>query len=86
MIRGLQQEPDTVQSEQCMRKQSQLQVLLKNIKNGAVEGKEQLRDLKQPFRPNTGEGPTPKDLNIDRIYVNLEIHESRAKYDFPTER
>ena len=56
------------------------------MKDCFKEGTKRLRDLQQPFRPNPGEGPEAKDLNIDQIYVNAVIHEGREDYDFPTDR
>ena len=73
----------TLQSQQPSQ---QLQANLKSLKNGIIAGTKQLRDLQQPIRPNPGEGPKPKDLDIDQIYVNLVIHEGRARYDFPQDR
>ena len=61
---------------------NKLQVDLKSLKDDVIKGTKQLTDLKQPIRPNPGEGPCPKDLEIDQIFVNLVIHEGRAKYDF----
>ena len=61
---------------------NKLQVDLKSLKDDVIIGTKQLTDLKQPIRPNPGEGPCPKDLEIDQIFVNLVIHEGRAKYDF----
>lgn len=50
------------------------QVDLKSLKDDVIIGTKQLRDLKQPIRPNPGEGPCPKDLEIDQIFVNLVMH------------
>ena len=47
---------------------------------------ERLEDLNQPIRPQPGEGPKPKDLELDQIFVKLIIHNRRAKYDFPKDR
>nr|XP_058963350.1 NLR family CARD domain-containing protein 3-like [Pocillopora verrucosa] len=65
---------------------NKLQVDLKSLKDDVIKGTKQLRDLKQPIRPNPGEGPCPKDLEIDQIFVNLVIHEGRAKDYFPEGR
>ena len=62
------------------------QVDLKSLKDDVIKGTKQLRDLKQPIRRNPGEGPCPKDLETDQIFVNLVIHEGRAKDDFPEGR
>ena len=62
------------------------QVDLKSLKDDVIKGTKQLTDLKQPIRPNPGEGPCPKDLEIDQIFVNLVIHEGRAKDYFPEGR
>ena len=56
------------------------------MKANIVTETEQPTDLQQPFRSNPGEGPKPKDLKIDQIYVNVVIHEGRVNYDFPTDR
>ena len=63
-----------------------LQEDLKSLKDDIIAGTKQLRDLKQPIRRKPGEGPKPKDLETDEIYVNLVIHEERATYDFPEDR
>ena len=75
--------PAALQSQQPSQK---LQADLKSLKDGIIAGTKQLRDLKQPIRPNPGEGPKPKDLETDQINVNLVIHEGRATYDFPEDR
>ena len=79
----IEQLPAALQSQQPSQK---LQADLKSLKDGIIVGTKQLRDLKQPIRPNPGEGPKPKDLETDQIYVNLVIHEGRATYDFPEDR
>ena len=79
----IEQLPAALQSQQPSQK---LQADLKSLKDGIIAGTKQLRDLKQPIRPNPGEGPKPKDLETDQIYVNLVIHEGRATYDFPEDR
>ena len=65
---------------------NKLQVDLKSLKDDVIIGTKQLTDLKQPIRPNPGEGPCPKDLEIDQIFVNLVVHEGRAKDYFPEGR
>ena len=82
---SIQQEQDQVQSE-LQHQQSTLQDFIKTMKKNVKQGTEQPKDLKQPIRPNPGEGPKPKDLKIDEIYTNLKIQEGRAEYDFPTDR
>ena len=67
-------------------KSEKLQAAMKGMKDSIIKDTKQLRDLKQPIRPNPGEGPKPKDLETDEIYVNLVIHEGRATYDFPEDR
>ena len=78
-----QQLPAVLQSQQPSQ---ELSADLKSLKDGIIAGTKQLRDLKQPIRRNPGEGPKPKDLEIDQIYVNLVIHEGRATYNFPKDR
>ena len=82
---SIQQEQDQVQSE-LQHQQSTLQDFIKTMKKNVKQGTEQPKDLKQPIRPNPGEGPKPKDLKTDEIYTNLKIQEGRAEYDFPTDR
>ena len=67
-------------------KSEKLQAAMKGMKDSIIKDTKQLRDLKQPIRPNPGEGPKPKDLETDEIYVNLVIHEGRATYRFPKDR
>ena len=67
-------------------KSEKRQAAMKGMKDSIIKDTKQLRDLKQPIRPNPGEGPKPKDLETDEIYVNLVIHEGRATYDFPEDR
>ena len=67
-------------------KNEKLQAAIKGMKDSIIKDTKQLRDLKQPIRPNPGEGPKPKDLETDEIYVNLVIHEGRATYRFPKDR
>lgn len=57
-----------------------------HLKDCIKEGTKQLHDLKQPIRPNLGEGPEPKDLELEEIFVKLLLHEGRAGYDFPKDR
>ena len=50
------------------------------MKKNFLLGTEQPSDLKQPFgRPITGEGSL-HDLKMDKIYVNVAIHEGRANH------
>ena len=66
--------------------QPELQAKLKRLKDCIKIRTERLEDLNQPIRPQPGEGPKPKDLELDQIFVKLVIHKHRAKYDFPTDR
>ena len=66
---------------------AELKEQLERLKDCIKEGTKQLHDLKQPIRPNQGEpGPEPKDLELDKIFVRLLLHEGRAGYDFPKDR
>ena len=56
------------------------------MKETIMKDTEQPTGLEQPIRRNPGEGPKPKDLKIDQIYVKLVICEGRAYYDFPEDR
>ena len=52
------------------------------LKENCLKDTKYLSDLKQPFgRPNPGEGDS-HDLIMDEIYVNLAIHEGRARHYF----
>ena len=52
------------------------------LKENCLRGTQHLSDLKQPFgRPNPGEGDS-HDRTMDEIYVNLVIHEGRARHYF----
>ena len=66
--------------------QPELQAKLKRLKDCIKIRTERLEDLNQPIRPQPGEGPKPKDLELDQIFVKLVIHNRRAKYDFPKDR
>ncbi|XP_068760721.1 NLR family CARD domain-containing protein 3-like isoform X2 [Montipora capricornis] len=68
--------------------ESQLQAFIQRLKGVAIAGTELAADLKQPFRPNPGEGPPAKDFTVDEIFVNVVIREGRVNYmyDFPTDR
>ena len=63
-----------------------LQAFIKSMKDTIMKDTQQPTGLEQPIRRNPGEGPKPKDLKIDQIYVNLVICEGRAYYDFPEDR
>ena len=63
-----------------------LQAFIKSMKDTIMRDTEQPTGLEQPIIHNPGEGPKPKDLKIDQIYVNLVICEGRAYYDFPEDR
>ena len=55
---------------------------IKTLKANCLKGIEKLGDLKQPFgRPSHGEGPR-HDLKMDEIYVNVAIHQGRARHNF----
>ena len=60
-----------------------LESSIKSMKEDIIKYTEKLVDLKQPILRDPGEGPKPKDLKIDQIYVNLEIYEGRTNYEFP---
>ena len=52
------------------------------LKENCLRGTQHLSDLKQPFgRPNPGEGDS-HDRTMDEIYVNVVIHEGRARHYF----
>ena len=74
------------QSERTPEQQPELQAKLKRLKDCIKIRTERLEDLNQPIRPQPGEGPKPKDLELDQIFVKLVIHNRRAKYDFPKDR
>lgn len=65
---------------------AELEEQLERLKDCIKEGTKELHDLKQPIRPNLGEDPEPKDLELDKIFVRLLLHEGRAGYDFPKDR
>ena len=55
---------------------------IQTLKKNCLQDTEKLSDLKQPFgQPNHGEGHI-HDLTIDKIYVNVAIHEGRAHHNF----
>ena len=80
--------PPGVQEQQDGKNTQQipLQAFIKSMKDTIMRDTEQPTGLEQPIRHNPGEGPKPKDLKIDQIYVNLVICEGRAYYDFPEDR
>ena len=80
------QNAQQVRLEQVPLQQIRLQALIKSMKDTIMKDTEQPTGLEQPIRHNPGEGPKPKDLKIDQIYVNLVICEGRAYYDFPEDR
>ena len=65
---------------------SQLQAFIQSLKGVAIASTEHVSDLKQPFRPNPGEGPPAKDFAVDEIFVNVVVRKGRVNYDFPTDR
>lgn len=48
---------------------AKLQEQSERLTDRMIQGTEQLEDLKQPIRPRPGEGPKPKDLEPDKIFV-----------------
>ena len=73
-------------SERTPEQQAELQAKLKSLKDCIEKRTEQLVDLNQPIRHRPGEGPKPKDLKLDQIFVKLVIHNRIANYDFPKDR
>ena len=71
----------TEHSEQAQA-QKDLQIALQALKDDSLWHTEKPSDLKQPFgRSNPGEGDC-LDLTMDKIYVNVAIHEGRAHHYF----
>ncbi|XP_048579692.1 NLR family CARD domain-containing protein 3-like [Nematostella vectensis] len=68
------------------KQQLELSNIISKMKKNFLEHTKSLPDLRAPFRSNPGEGPQPHDLDTDKIYVNVTIHENRATMDFPHER
>ena len=66
--------------------QAELQAKLERLKDCIKMRSERLEDLNQPIRPRPGEGPKPKDLELDQIFVKLVIHDRIANYNFPKDR
>ena len=66
--------------------QVELQAKLERLKDRIKMRSERLEDLNQPIRPRPGEGPKPKDLELDQIFVKLVIHDRIANYNFPEDR
>ena len=66
--------------------QAELQAKLERLKDSIKMRSERLEDLNQPIRPRPGEGPKPKDLELDQIFVKLVIHDRIANYNFPKDR
>ena len=66
--------------------QAELQAKLERLKDRIKMRSERLEDLNQPIRPRPGEGPKPKDLELDQIFVKLVINKRIAKYNFPEDR
>ena len=66
--------------------QTDFQSAIQALKDNCLWHTKQPSDLKQPFgRPNPGEGDC-LDLTMDEIYVNVAIHEGRARHYFPKNR
>ena len=66
--------------------QVELQAKLERLKDRIKMRSERLEDLNQPIRPRPGEGPKPKDLELDQIFVKLVINKRIANYNFPEDR
>ena len=80
-------EPTTLtRTERTPEQQAELQAKLESLKDRIKKRTERLEDLYQPIRPRPGEGPKPKDLRLDQIFVKLVIHDRIANYDFPKDR
>ena len=80
-------EPTTLtRTERTPEQQAELQAKLESLKDCIKKRTERLEDLNQPIRPRPGEGPKPKDLRLDQIFVKLVIHDRIANYDFPKDR
>ena len=80
-------EPTTLtRTERTPEQQAELQAKLESLKDRIKKRTERLEDLYQPIRPRLGEGPKPKDLRLDQIFVKLVIHDRIANYDFPKDR
>ena len=78
----------TMPSEHPEHRQAQtdFQSAIQALKDNCLWHTKQPSDLKQPFgRPNPGEGDC-LDLTMDEIYVNVAIHEGRARHYFPKNR
>ena len=73
-------------SERTPEQQAELQAKLESLKDCIKKRTERLEDLNQLIRPRPGEGPKPKDLRLDQIFVKLVIHDRIANYDFPKDR
>ena len=78
-----QQGPQEQQEPLDEQHESRLQSSIKSMKENILNYTEKLVDLKQPILRDPGQGPKPKDLKIDEIYVNLAIYEGRTNYEFP---
>ena len=62
--------------------QTDFQRAIQALKENYLRRTEKPSDLKQPFRrPNLGEGDV-LDLALDKIYVNVAIHEGKAHHYF----
>ena len=66
--------------------QAELQAKLERLKDRIKMRSERLEDLNQPIRPRPGEGPKPKDLELDQIFVKLVINDRIANYNFSEDR
>ena len=66
--------------------QKDLHSAIQAFKENCLRRTKKPSDLKQPFgRPNPGEGDC-LDLTMDEIYVNVAIHEGRARHYFAKDR
>ena len=66
--------------------QAELQAKLERLKDRIKMRSKRLEDLNQPIRPRPGEGPKPKDLELDQIFVKLVINDRIANYNFSEDR
>ena len=89
--RGQEQRPQQIEEAVPLyglraEQQAELQAKLERLKDRIKMRSERLEDLNQPIRPRPGEGPKPKDLELDQIFVKLVIHDRIANYNFPKDR
>ncbi|XP_015778695.1 PREDICTED: nucleotide-binding oligomerization domain-containing protein 1-like [Acropora digitifera] len=78
--------PQPINIEADTQAQTVLQSAIQTLRENYLRDTEQPTDLKQPFlRPNPGEGAC-LDFKMDEIYVNVAIHEDRARHYFAKDR